>query len=765
MEERTLRLLDFSYLLDFLCQFALSDGGKQSVTRLRPFPDKETLSFQTELLRESLGFSQEILACLQSFPELDGVFEILDHEKVLDEDGLWAIDSVLEQAHKIQSFFARVPKEDCTHLLSFFNSLAWPEKTRQSLQRCLDEEGQLRDESSPELFAIRQDIRNIHQQCTRKVDEFLDREKTLEYLQDNYLTLSSDRYVLALKANFKGRLDGIIHDYSQSGETCYFEPLFLVELNNRLQESRRQEREAKQQVLAYLTSLASKELNNLKLAYEWLVRFDLLRAKVSFARHIQAVPISIDDDQPLCLKKARHPLLSLHNDQVQPVDVELKAEHRGLIVSGGNSGGKTVCLKTLGLVSLMALSGLPVPVEEGSSLPLWYNIYVFLGDEQNLQEHVSTFTAQIEYFKRVWPDMDDQTLVILDEFGAGTDPSQGAALAQAVIDSLLENNVWTMAATHFPALKAYGLSHSKVRAASVLFDPENNQPLYQLAYDQVGASLALDVARDHGMPRQILQRSEEILLLNGQDSSQLMKRLNELALEREQELVELRRKQDQVEEEKRRLRDAFDEQAENLVQEIQDLSRSIVQEWKAGKIGRKQALKELHQQKRRLEDQKWEEKGEQNKAPQMGSIAEGQNIYYPVWKKIGQVLEKDEKKKRLKVYLDGVGIWLSPEEIRLVGDQERSKDRTHSSLVRDPAMSVRLDLRGQRVEEAQGNIEKFLDNARFYGRKELEIVHGRGTGALRQLVNEILKKHEEVESFDFAPEESGGDGVTLVELK
>ncbi len=767
MEERTLRLLDFPHLLDFLCQFTLSEGGKQAVCRLQPFSDKENLSFQTELLREALSFSQEICSCLQSFPKLDGVFYFLDQEKPLDEDGLWAVNLVLEQVHRILTPFEHLPKEHSPYLVSFLNGLTWPEKTWQALQRCLNEEGQLRDESSPELYAIRQNIRKIHQQCTRKVDEFLEQEKTLEYLQDNYLTLSADRYVLALKVNFKGRLDGIIHDYSQSGETCYFEPFFLVELNNRLQDSKRHEREAKQQVLMYLTSLALKEQEKLKLAYEWLVSFDLLRAKISFAQYIQAVPISIGHDQPLRLIKARHPLLCLNQDQdqVQPVDIEFQTEHQGLIVSGGNSGGKTVCLKTLGLVSLMALSALPVPVEENSSLPLWYNIFVFLGDEQNLQEHVSTFTAQIEYFKRAWPDMNAQTLVILDEFGAGTDPSQGAALAQAVIDSLLERDVWTMAATHFPALKAYGLSNPKVRAASVLFDPESNHPLYKLAYDQVGSSQALDVARDHGMPRQILQRSEEILLLDGQDSSQLMGRLNELAIERQQELDALQKKQNEVEEEKRHLRKVYNEQIDKLIQEIQEIARSIVQEWKAGQLGRKQALKELHQQKSKLEAQKGDGQEEQKDTPIMGSIAEGQNIYYPVWKKFGQVLDKDEKKKKLKVNLDGVGIWLAPEEVSVVKDQERDESRTKISSGYGSGMSHRIDLRGQRVEEAQANIEKFLDNARFHSGKELEIIHGRGTGVLRDLVHKILRNNEQIESFDFAPEENGGDGVTLVELK
>jgi DNA mismatch repair protein MutS2 len=765
MEEHTLRLLDFPSLLEYLSQFTLSEGGKESVFRLQPYRDVETLTFETELLRESLDFSQEILSGLQTFPGLEGVFDLLIQENVLDEDGLWAIALVLEQVSRIQDACDAISQERSPSLHTFFHRFDWPEKVWQGLRRCLNDDGELKDESSPELFSVRQEIRKIHHQCTRKVDEFIEQGKSVEYLQDQYLTLSADRYVLALKANFKGRMRGIIHDYSQSGETCYFEPFFLVDLNNRLQECKNRERQAKQHILEYLTTLVVGQLEKVKELYIWAVECDLLRAKICFARQIEGIPISIGEEFPVCLLQARHPLLCLSQDHVCPIDIEFYSKHRGLIISGGNSGGKTVCLKTLGLVSVMAMAALPVPVEEGSTLPLWQDIFVFLGDEQNLQEQVSTFTAQIEYFKKAWPSMNSKTLVILDEFGAGTDPSQGAALAQAVIDSLMENQIWTIAATHFPALKAYGLRHEQVRAASVLFDPETNTPMYQLAYDQVGASQALDVARDHGMPQKILQRAEELLLLDGQDSSQFMNRLNELALQREQEIKALQEQKNDLAKEKRRLQYIFNEQLKKLMQDVQDISQSIVHEWKEGKIGRKQALKELHRQKTLLEGQKQECVEEEKNTLDIESIAEGQNIYYPVWKKFGQILEKDQRKNKIKVNLDGVRIWLCPQEVTTVQDQEQGCNTLPIKSHPKAIMSMRLDLRGQRVEEAQRSIQRFLDNACLYGQRELEIIHGRGTGVLRHLVYEILREHQEVVSFAFASEKDGGDGVTLVEMR
>jgi DNA mismatch repair protein MutS2 len=542
--------------------------------------------------------------------------------------------------------------------------------------------------------------------------------------------------------------------------------MLLVELNNTLQELRQEEREAIQRVLRTLTNVVTQDVRRIHSVFDWMVHLDVLLAKVLLAQDLQGQSISLGQDRPLRLRQARHPLLALQGENVRAVDIELKDGQRGLIISGGNSGGKTVCLKTLGLISLMAMTALPVPVAAESTLPLWEQIFVFIGDEQSLQEHQSTFTAQIDHLRSQWEEMNDSSLVLLDEFGAGTDPSQGAALAQAVMDGLLDKSAWVVAATHFPALKAYGLTREKVRAATVRFDPQTQMPLYSLGYDQVGGSRALDVARERGLPSEILRRAEEYLLLDGKDSSQLMGRLNELAVARERELEELRRRKQDLEQEHERVQGKLEEKTGKLLEEIRNHSREVVAQWKAGKRQRKQVLRELAEDKNRLREE-LEAKGSGQSARGFDRpLQVGDRVLYRSWNRSGVIREMDAKKKRIKLDLGGVTLWVSASEVDC--QPQRSPEVRHSP---NPApnrpqtgASGRVDFRGMRAEEAVASLQQGLDQAVLDGSNELEIIHGRGTGVLRRAVHEELARIPEVREYFLANEEQGGDGVTIVRL-
>ncbi|MFW5818286.1 MAG: endonuclease MutS2 [Desulfovermiculus sp.] len=767
MESRTLRLLGFYDLLDHVQNYARSEPGARACLALRPLPDAQHLGVENELLTEALEAAEELASAVTAFPEMEGIFSCLQQGMVLDEDGLWGGKTLLQAADQARKVLARLDKGRFPAVHKQMNDVVWPEKSWMALQRCLDPEGGLKDESSPELLSVRQEIRRIHSQCTQKIGEYLRQEKIGTYLQDEYLTISADRYVLAIKSNFKGRLQGIIHDYSQTGETCYFEPLLLVELNNTLQELRQEEREARQRVLQTLTSLISQEGQHIRLIFSWMVHLDVLLAKTLMAQDIQGQSLRPGHEQPLQLRQARHPLLVLNQEDVQPVDIELGPGQRGLIISGGNSGGKTVCLKTLGLIGLMALTALPVPVLEGSTLPLWERIFVFIGDEQSLQEHQSTFTAQIDHFRAKWPDMDAASLVLLDEFGAGTDPSQGAALAQAVMDALLESSVWTVAATHFPALKAYGLTRDQVRAASVLFDPKTQLPLYTLGYDQVGGSRALDVARDRGLPGEILERAEEYLLLDGKDSGKLMNRLNELAVAREQEIQELQERKEALEREQKHLKNKLEQQARHLLEEIRQNSREVVAQWKAGRQQRKQALRKLAAEKKRLQEELISTRTSEKSRQGQHALQAGDQVYYRPWGRSGQVLEVDRKKERIKLDLGGVTLWVPEAEGELRGGKEKRERAGPSPAPASTGSGAfgRIDLRGLRADEAVTALQQQVDQALLQGLSELEIIHGRGTGTLRKAVQEELARMPEIKQYSLASEEQGGDGLTIVRLE
>lgn len=775
MESRSLQHLEFPKVLRLLAERAASEPGRAACLALAPFDAPEDAAREIELFRQAKAWVGITGARVGDFPALEGLFAFLARpQAVLDVDGLWALKQVLLLAKDLREQL-RVGVEPAPErwidLCALAASAAWPARTWSGLKRCLADDGRLKDESSPELLAARSQIRAIHQQCSKRAKEFILDHGLSHYLQDEYITISSDRYVLPLKANFKGRFPGIIHDYSQTGETCYFEPLFLVELNNSLQELKQEEREAERRIFLMLTGLVRDEFDALLATYELLTKLDLIQAKLSLASLLNASPIDLVPGGAVRLRDARHPLLvaamrqepgksGAEKKSPVPVDLELAVEQRGIIISGGNAGGKTVCLKTLGLIALMALAGLPAPAAEGSSLPAWRKVFVFMGDEQSIEDHVSTFTAQIGNLSRVWPQVDESALVILDEFGAGTDPTQGAALAQAVVDGLLERKACVAAATHFPALKVYALSRPDVRAASVLFDTRSKKPLYRLAYDQVGLSQALDVAREHGLPEEVLRRAENYMLLDGADTSALIERLNELALEREQELQSLASAKAKLEERRQKLEARFEKDKKLVLEELGARSREIFREWQSGKMAAKQAMRELHQAKERAQT---EAKAEAEAGVDLDSLRKDALVLYAPWSKKGRVDEVDAKRRQVRIDLQGVRLWAKPEDLRLVS-QAAPAPTGAVSVVSSGRAALRLDLRGFRADVALSELASFLDKALLGNANEVEILHGRGSGALRREVHRFLAEFPAVASYALASEEQGGDGMTLVTL-
>ncbi len=848
MEPRAATALELPRVLSYLAAFAVSEAGREACLALRPFADLE------HIRREAVLFEQGRLWLLRSavkpgpFPPVEGLLAYLEAPRaLLDLDGLWGLRQLLTQARALaDSLRSGAEAAEWPLWAARAAELPMPVKSLSGLSRCLSEEGLLRDEASPELSLVRGELRRLHQQCIRKVKDFAAEYNILHYLQDAFMTLSSDRYVLPLKANFKGRLQGVIHDYSQTGETCYFEPMFLVEMNNRLQGLKREEREEERKILLYLTELAREELPGIRAACAFLVELDMLQARAALGNCYDGRMVEFDQGRGVFLREARHPLLALaaspaarqarqrwlqaqqgpdaapegssgpraeeegaspagpraRADQERsgagrpgapagklPVasTLELLPDQRALVISGGNAGGKTVCLKTLGLIALMARCALPVPAEAGSVMPFWRRIHAFIGDEQSLEDHVSTYTAQITHLARVWPELGPDSLVILDEFGAGTDPSQGAALAQAVVDSIMERGAFVVAATHFPALKAYALSTAGVRAASVLFDPGTKKPLFRLVYDQVGASQALDVAREHGLPEEVLRRAGQYLLLSGEDTSALVDRLNALAVAREGELAALSKEKAAFAEKRRRLEERFEKERLALFDSVRDEAQKVLADWKASRVSHKQALKELSRIRGGLLRETGEEETQAARGlADVSGLHVRQKLRHTAWKRTGTVLEIDERKNRVRLDFDGVSLWAGAADVLPLeqaglagitgaglaaaggaGQGKRAAQAAGAAHTGTPSavLPLRLDLRGMRADVAVNELEKFLDAAILSGRSAIEVIHGRGTGVLRRELHVFLRSSPVVGAFRLAPEDQGGDGMTIVELK
>jgi DNA mismatch repair protein MutS2 len=765
MGSRTFQVLEFPKILGALSGFSVSEPGASACLEVRPFETIDEVNRASVLFEQAAAWINESSYKFNSFPPLDGLFSHFDNpNSVFDQDALFALKTVLDITRGARDSLNKYEERQWLVLVETLFAYDWPEKTVSGISRCLDPEGRIKDGSSPDLLAVRQEIRSIHQRCSKRVKDFIIQENLTSAMQDEFMTISSDRYVLPIKANYKYKTKGIIHDYSQTGETCYFEPMFLVETNNRLQELKKEEREEEFKILKFLTELIRQEKHEVIEAYHGLVMLDVLMAKVKLAQAYNGRAIEVVESGTPKLIKARHPLLALVDNSVQPLSIELLEGQKAMIVSGGNAGGKTVCLKTVGLIGLMAFSGLPVPVAEGSVLPLWTNIFVVMGDEQSLEENVSTFTAQIQYLKKVWEEVDAQTLFILDEFGAGTDPTQGAALAQAVIDSLVERKATTFIATHFPALKAYAMATESVRAASVLFDPSTKKPLYKLAYDQVGASMALDVAKEHGLPDDVLSRAQKYLLLDGSDTTTVLDRLNEMAVKRENELEAVEAERAKWEKKRAKLEASFEKERGALLKEIKTQAQAIIKQWQTEKSSQKETRKKLSQVRERVE-----ELG----APKQkilsfsfSDIVVGKKVSYLAWGKTGTVLEVDERKKQAKVDIGGVAMWVKAEHLGSASKGQKIASKGASVVTDTPSdMVVEVDLRGSRADIAISELDRAMDNALRKGAGKIEIIHGRGTGVLRREVHDFLKHYPAVESFSIASEEHGGDGMTEVKLK
>lgn len=813
---RTLQALEFDKIVAALAARCISGAGTALAQALKPLADADAAHRALRLYEEAALWSVTPEPgtgkpfALVAFPDISGLFQSIEADAesapvaarrhaVPDAEAFWALRELLRLAARAHASIA-VP-DAARHwplLLETAQETPLPVQLTAALNRCISDDALLRDESSPELYRLRNEVRRLHQGCLRKVRDFAKQYNLLPYLQDEFMTLSSDRYVLPLKANFKGRVQGIIHDWSQTGETCYFEPLFLVEVNNRLQELKHEEHEEERKILAYLGDLLAAELPGARGALELLARLDLLQAKRRLAEALDArcVPLT-PANEGIALTGARHPLLVLarHGQETQgassrpaglsateqpvrPLDIILRPGERVLVITGANAGGKTVCLKTLGLVAAMTMSGLPAPVRSGSHLPWFSRMDAFIGDEQSLDGNVSTFTAQIDHLAKAWKHLDTQGLVLLDEFGAGTDPAQGAALAQAVLDGLLDKQCFALSATHFPALKSYALTREGVRAASMLFDPATRRPLYALAYDQVGASQALDAAREHGLPEEILRRAEHYLLQDGQDTTALLGRLNALAARREEELAALRKERETAKNAALQAKERLEKERARLHDETRRHAAELMRAWKEGRATARQALREMSRLRASLAPAK--DTTAASVLPEARALVAGQEVFHTVFNRRGIVTDVDERRGRVRLDMNGVSLWAERRDLREAAAPGAggaapgrapsaagapSASRAATAGGQEGPASLRLDVRGQRAPDAIAATERFLDKALRAGFSELEIVHGRGTGALRRELQDFLRAHPAVASATLAPEDRGGDGMTIVVLR
>ena len=808
MDKKTLTTLEYPKILDRLAEYTAFPASRQLALNLTPTVDiteaRRWLAETSEAARLLVTHDNLTIGGARDVRE---PVDLAVHGGVLTPADLLDVKSTLIAARNLARTFERLENQ-FPYLVDIAAQLPLPAGLVDAITRAISDRGEVLDSASAKLGAIRRDMRIAHDRLMTKMQRLVSDPKIVSVLQEALITQRDGRYVLPLRAEFKGRLRGIVHDQSASGATLFIEPLGAVDLNNEYRELQLAERDEERRILADLSDQVAEHAHEITGTVEVIAELDLAFSKAKYAEDLQASePVlhefpkkrerkegkSPNPGSVIRLYQARHPLLDPKT--VVPIDVELDRSTYAIVITGPNTGGKTVTLKTAGLLSLMAQSGLHIPAQSGSEISLFDNIFADIGDEQSIEQSLSTFSSHITNIIRILEQADSHSLVILDELGAGTDPQEGAALARALLTHLLARGITTLVTTHHPELKAFAHAVPGVANASVEFDLETLRPTFHLTIGLPGRSNALAIAQRLGLPDAIITdaraeinpedlRADDLLdeIYRQRDLTREARASAEQA-HREAEALrtELSGRLEEIEDERLRVLEEARQEAEADVQalreELQEARRALARARQP-----LEALESIEEQVEALEEQV--EQPVVRQAPQVEPrglrrpVRLGDNVRVRSLNMQGVVTALGEEEAELQVGRLRVRARLADiEPLNKPAGEENAqsgkKPQPAGAVQEEPARTsfaypespgVELDLRGQRTEEALAALDRYLDAAYLAGLPFVRIIHGKGTGKLRQAVREALSKHTHVASFEAGGEKEGGDGVTIAKF-
>ena len=672
-----------------------------------------------------------------------------------------------------------------TALTPRFEVLAPNKYLEEKIFTCIVNEEEVADNASPALASIRRKIRAASQRVRDQLDKLIHSQAHQKHLQESIVTQRGGRYVVPVKAEFRGEVPGLVHDTSASGATVFVEPMSVVEANNEIRVLRSDEQDEIARILLELSGEAGSFADSIIESYHYAVELDLIFAKAQVAYKMKAVVPQVGEDGKIALHAARHPLIA--KEKVVPTDITLGVEFDTLIITGPNTGGKTVALKTIGLLTLMAMCGLMIPAGEGSRVAVFRHILADIGDEQSIEQSLSTFSSHMVNIIHIFEVADNSSLILLDELGAGTDPVEGAALAEAIIQELRGRGVRLACTTHYAELKAYAIQTPGVENGSCEFDVATLRPTYRLLIGVPGKSNAFAITQRLGMDTAIVDRARELVSREGNAFEQVVGRLEEDRRKMEDELEALRASAAQAKanaEASQRLKDEAEAQAKKEIDRARQEAAQIVQKTRQRADALVGELEELRRQKNK-------QLSAEQKARLRSGLKELESSSDPVHQRrddnyvlprplvVGdEVLLYDIDKEATVLELPKDGTVLVQagiiktrvplENVRLLSKRQLKKKnptRTVTKNVSTPETSSSLDLRGQTVEEALMEVDNFLDRASRMHLSQVTIIHGKGTGALRTAVQQHLRRCSQVKSFRLGTYGEGESGVTIAELK
>ena len=672
-----------------------------------------------------------------------------------------------------------------TALTPRFEVLAPNKYLEEKIFTCIVNEEEVADNASPALASIRRKIRAASQRVRDQLDKLIHSQAHQKHLQESIVTQRGGRYVVPVKAEFRGEVPGLVHDTSASGATVFVEPMSVVEANNEIRVLRSDEQDEIARILLELSGEAGSFADSIIESYHYAVELDLIFAKAQVAYKMKAVVPQVGEDWKIALHAARHPLIA--KEKVVPTDITLGVEFDTLIITGPNTGGKTVALKTIGLLTLMAMCGLMIPAGEGSRVAVFRHILADIGDEQSIEQSLSTFSSHMVNIIHIFEVADNSSLILLDELGAGTDPVEGAALAEAIIQELRGRGVRLACTTHYAELKAYAIQTPGVENGSCEFDVATLRPTYRLLIGVPGKSNAFAITQRLGMDTAIVDRARELVSREGNAFEQVVGRLEEDRRKMEDELEALRASAAQAKanaEASQRLKDEAEAQAKKEIDRARQEAAQIVQKTRQRADALVGELEELRRQKNK-------QLSAEQKARLRSGLKELESSSDPVHQRrddnyvlprplvVGdEVLLYDIDKEAIVLELPKDGTVLVQAgiiktrvplgNVRLMSKRQLKKKnptRTVTKNVSTPETSSSLDLRGQTVEEALMEVDNFLDRASRMHLSQVTIIHGKGTGALRTAVQQHLRRCSQVKSFRLGTYGEGESGVTIAELK
>ncbi len=781
MNERVQKILEFSKIVDKLKSFAVSASGRKRLDEMEIL----TRADRCEAALAGTAAAKDAIERLGN-PPLHHIFEtaplmtFAEKGGVLDPEDLLNVADFARSSADMHAYGEETDPilRDDTSRLPVLGTLV------NAIERAILSPTEIADDASPELFRIRREKANKEREVRTKLDDIVRRDGTL--LTDAFVTIREDRYVLPVRAEYKNRFPGIVHDSSSSGQTAFIEPLAVVRINNEIRDLMIREDEEIRRILRNLTEKVFGHADELEMASEILTHLDVLFAKAKLALEMRANKPHLTADEHFELIGARHPMID--PDVVVPITIGLDEDTHSLVITGPNTGGKTVTLKTVGLLHLMVQAGLFIPADEESTVRIFREIYADIGDEQSIEQSLSTFSGHMKNIVSILDVAERSDLVLLDELGQGTDPTEGAALAMAILEHLREEKVSVLATTHYSELKTYALTTQGVRNASVEFDVKTLRPTYRVLIDTPGKSNAFAISERLGLSHKLIERAEGMIGEEERKKLELFSHLEEERAELEQTQalakkhareIERLRNELEIEREKNertreRIFEKAREEAENIVRETQEESKELIRELKSlDRLDQKSRARKMQQIMERLREK---ERRFAKDEPLLEHVDQG------AWEpKIGDSVEivsmgergtlasLPDSKGKVTVAVGILKFQTDLETLRPVDapDEVKNESTIRHVLKGKAASSVssKIDLRGKTIEEAILDLDKYIDDCILFGMNEATVIHGKGTGMLKKGLREYMKKHPHIASMRDGALNEGADGVTIVRFR